>query len=62
MASDSKKPSHTAFVVETVGEKDYFTEIGAAWPLKNGGYRLRLRALPVGNEILILPTKTKEAE
>lgn len=42
-----------------VGE--YWTTIGAAWNVKDGGISIRLNTIPVGNEwdgsILLLPPK-----
>jgi hypothetical protein len=45
----SEKPSHKAFMADDYetagGHKSKFTEIGAAWPIKDGkGYSLKLKA------------------
>jgi hypothetical protein len=48
------QPSYRAYAVETLkeGTKAAWTEIGAAWPHKDGkGLSVKLRALPVNNHI-----------
>jgi hypothetical protein len=51
----SDRPSYRTYAVEDdvkEGAKAAWTEIGAAWPHKDGkGYSVRLRALPVNNHI-----------
>ena len=37
------------------GNNSYFTEIGAAWQNTKGGYHIKLNALPVTAEIILLP-------
>ena len=39
------------------GDKSFFTEIGAAWKNTKGGYHVKLNALPVTAEIILLPPK-----
>ena len=53
------QPSYRAYAVEDVSKEDAkkgvkatWTEIGAAWPHRDGkGYRIHLRALPINNHI-----------
>ncbi|MBI1384729.1 MAG: hypothetical protein GC150_07460 [Rhizobiales bacterium] len=40
--------------------KVYYTEVGRAWPLRDkDGCTVRLSALPLGGELLVLPQDTK---
>ena len=59
----SKKPELIAYVAkEGKDEKSFFTRIGAAWSNAKGGYNIRLDALPVGGEIVLLPPKEQDKE
>jgi len=59
----SKKPELIAYVAkEGKDEKSFFTRIGAAWPNAKGGYNIRLDALPVDGEIVLLPPKEAEKQ
>lgn len=50
-------PTHTLFVVTGDGEKKRWTEIGAAWPHKDGeGFSLSLEALPANGRLVMRPT------
>ena len=53
----NNKPSLIAYTVSENGENSFFTRVGAAWPNKKGGYQIRLQALPVSGEIVLLPPK-----
>ena len=55
-------PELIAYAVRKSGDKSHFTRIGAAWPNRKGGFGLRLDALPVNGEIVLLPPKEDEAE
>jgi hypothetical protein len=55
----------TSFKVLTVEHgkdgKPYYTQIGRAWPLKEkDGCAVRLSALPVNGELIVLPRPTKQ--
>ena len=50
-------PDLKAFAVTNNGDKSFFTEIGAAWKNTKGGYHVKLNALPVTAEIILLPPK-----
>lgn len=42
------------------GTKTYWTKIGSAWEReKDGGMSVKLSALPIGNELLIVEAKTE---
>jgi hypothetical protein len=54
------KPKYRAFMSRTVGEgdqaKSIYTEIGAAWEVRDGGISVQLHALPIdGKLVLFLP-------
>lgn len=53
----TNKPDLYAYTVTGSEEKPFFTRIGAAWKNKKGGYGIRLEALPVNGEIVLLPPK-----
>jgi len=59
----SKKPDLIAYVAkEGKDEKSFFTRIGAAWANTKGGFSIRLDALPVNGEIVLLPPKEQDKE
>jgi hypothetical protein len=56
-----KKPDYKAYISRKIGEKSYYTEIGAAWSVKDGGVSVQLHALPVdGKFVLFLPKEKDE--
>ena len=57
-------PSHRIYAVMKEGKKSTWTEIGAAWPNKDGkGFTLKYAALPLpGAEIVLREPKAKEDE
>ena len=60
----SNKPSHRIFAVtKRAGDKNDWTEIGAAWPHKDGkGFSLKLEFLPLnGSELSLRVPKPKDA-
>jgi len=59
MSEKNTKPELKAFVVTKSGDKSFFHEIGAAWATRNGGYSVRLHALPVNGEIVLLPPQER---
>ena len=49
-----RKPSHRLFRVVGDGEKANWTEIGAAWPNKDGqGFSLSCDAMPLSGRIVM---------
>ena len=62
MHETSNQPELIAYAVRQSGDKSHFTRIGAAWRNKKNGFGLRLDALPVNGEIVLLPPKEDEAE
>ena len=61
MSNTNSQPTLHAFTVTESNGKRFFHEIGAAWPNSKGGYSLRLHALPVNGEIVLLPPKEQAA-
>jgi len=61
MSEETKKaPSLIAYAVTENSGKSHFTRIGAAWPNTKGGFGIRLDALPVAGEIVLLPPQERE--
>ena len=40
--------------------KSYWTKLGVAFPTKNGGWSIKLDAMPVNGEIMLMPPKAKD--
>lgn len=57
MTETKKHPDLIAYTVTEGSEKSHFHRIGAAWANSKGGYGLRLHALPVNGEIVLLPPR-----
>ncbi len=65
MPEDNKnRPDLIAYAVSAGNEdRKYFNRLGAAWANSKGGYGIRLFALPVDGEIVLLPpTEQPEPE
>lgn len=60
MSDEKKTPTLIAYAVTENSGKSHFTRIGAAWPNSKGGYGIRLDALPVAGEIVLLPPQDRE--
>lgn len=61
MTDETKKaPALIAYAVTENAGKSHFTRIGAAWPNTKGGFGIRLDALPVAGEIVLLPPQERE--
>ena len=59
MTENTKKPSHRIFIVRSYEkdgvEKGHWTEIGAAFANKHGGFNIQLNATPVDGRCVALP-------
>ena len=53
----AKRPELIAYTVTESGGENRYHRIGAAWQNSKGGYKIRLHALPLDGEILLLPPK-----
>ncbi len=60
--STNKKPDLVAYQVSESGEKSYYHRIGAGWTNSKGGVKVKLDALPVNGEILLLPPKARDED
>ena len=57
MSNDTTKarPTHRIYAVSKDGEKTRWTELGAAWPHKDGkGFHLKYTACPLGDCDIVL--------
>ena len=61
MSEKSKQPDLVAYSVSGAEVKSYFNRVGAAWANKRGGYNVRLDALPVNGELVLLPPREEES-
>ncbi|NMQ21295.1 hypothetical protein E4P82_20075 [Candidatus Competibacter phosphatis] len=53
----AKRPELIAYTVTESGGENRYHRIGAAWQNSKGGYKIRLHALPLDGDILLLPPK-----
>ena len=55
-------PTHRLYRVTGTGKKSSWTEIGAAWPNKDGnGFSLSCTAIPLEGRIVMRKAKPREA-
>jgi hypothetical protein len=62
MMSEKNKPDLIAYTVTKNGIREFFNQIGAAWTNSKGGCSVKLYALPVNGDILLLPPKEGTGE
>lgn len=63
MTEETKKqPALIAYSARESDGKSFFTRIGAAWPNAKGGFGIRLDALPINGEIVLLPPREDDEE
>ena len=56
-----KKPAFIAYRVTGKQPKTFWTNIGSAWPHKNGeGFSIELTALPLNGRIVLLSPKAAQ--
>ena len=58
---NTNKPKYNIVTVKTVGDKDYYTRIGVAFPLEKGGFNILFDALPTNGRVLLLPERERAA-
>ena len=58
------KPTHTCFTVRDRGEDrdPFWRTIGSAWATKDGGFTIRLDALPLDGEIVVRVRKEPDVK
>lgn len=50
----TKQPTHRVYAVRKTGkDTSFWAEIGAAWPI-NGGFKLKLHLMPVGEADIVV--------
>jgi hypothetical protein len=55
------QPSHIAFqVTEGTEGKNYWNRVGAMWATKDGGFSLKVDAMPIDGEIALRPRELLE--
>ena len=59
---NTSKPKYNIVTVKTVGEKDYYTRIGVAFPLEKGGFNILFDALPTNGRVLLLPERRARSD
>ena len=53
--STKTRPSHRVYAVRKAGERNFWIEIGAAWPHGDGkGFSLKLDLIPVGDAEVVI--------
>ncbi|MEZ5551526.1 MAG: hypothetical protein R3E82_11595 [Pseudomonadales bacterium] len=60
--STENAPALIAYHVTENGDKTFWTRVGAAWPNKKGGFQVRLEAVPVNGELVLLPPRAKDED
>lgn len=61
MSTSNKKPAYRVVSVYKRGEKEFFTNVGAAWATAKGGFVIRFNAHPVGDTVILRPFVEKAA-
>ncbi len=52
--SQSRRPSHTVYMVEGEGDDAIWTPIGALWPHRDGkGFNVSLKVIPLAGRLSI---------
>lgn len=61
--NNSNKPTLYAYQARESGKgKTYWTRIGAAWPIKDGGFSIQLDCLPLDGRIICMTPKDDEQQ
>lgn len=59
--NNTSRPSHRLFNVNGDGDNTRWTDIGVAWPTKDGkGFTLSLNAFPVNGRIVMRLNESKD--
>jgi len=60
MSENTKKPDLIVYsVVEGKDDQSFWTQLGAAWSNSKGGFNIRLNAVPLNGELVLLPPKAE---
>ena len=53
-SKQNRAPTHRLYVVKGEGEQTRWTEVGAAWPNRDGhGFSIMLDAVPLGGRLVL---------
>lgn len=59
--ANGEKPTYRVFVSRKVGDKNFYSEIGAAWAVSNDGISVKLYpGLAVSGDFVMFPPKNGE--
>lgn len=59
----TKRPTHTAYLVDGEGKEASWLEIGALWTHDDGqGFTLTLKAMPLDGRVVIRQRKPKDSK
>ena len=62
-ATETKRPTHRVYAVRKAGDTSYWSEIGVAWPNKDGkGFNLKLNLIPLGDADIVMREIDAKAE
>jgi hypothetical protein len=60
-APSTNSPTHYAYTVrDREGQKGIWTRIGAAWPQRNGGFKIQLDAIPLDGKVTLCIPEPKD--
>ena len=62
MNAQTNNPDLYAFVVTGSEHNPFFRKVGAAWKNAKGGFGVRLDALPLDGQIVLLPPQERETD
>jgi hypothetical protein len=55
--TQKSKPDFDVFVSQENGDKNWYTNIGAAWYVAKDGISIKLKALPMDGNLVLFPHK-----
>lgn len=55
--TQKSKPDFDVFVSQEIGDKNWYTNIGAAWYVAKEGISIKLKALPMDGNLVLFPHK-----
>lgn len=56
--TQKSKPDYDVFVSHENGDKNWYTNVGAAWNVAKAGISIKLKALPIDGNLVLFPHKT----
>lgn len=57
----ANKPDYYVYISEKgKDDKNFYTRVGAAWEVSNDGISVKLKALPVGGELVMFPPRDED--